>query len=133
MGRRRWRQERQFGVSVGLVLVAVAVWFLWRGRAPLVVGVAGGVGVLLVVLGGAWPRALVYPNRGWMAFAEALSWVSTRIILGLLFYIILAPLGTWRRWRGSDPLARRSPVDQRSFWRPYSPRQADPKHYEKMF
>lgn len=133
MGRTGWRREREFGVAVGLVLLAAAAWFRWRGGAPLVVGVPGGIGALLVVLGAAWPRALVYPYRWWMALAEALSWVSTRVILGVLLYVVMTPLGTWRRWRGADPLARRAPADQRSFWHPYSARQRDSTHYEKMF
>jgi len=57
----------------------------------------------------------------------------TRVILGVLFYVVLTPLGAWRRMRGADPLARRAPATQRSFWHPYSARQADAKHYEKMY
>lgn len=133
MGRNPWRQERQFGISVGLVLLAAAAYFAWRGRGPVFTGVPGVVGGLLVVLGAAAPRALVYPNRAWMAFAEALSFVSVRIVLGLLFYLVFTPLGAWRRWRGWDPLGRRSAAERTSFWHPYSPRQADPKHYERMF
>jgi hypothetical protein len=128
-----YRQEKQFGISVGLVLAAAAAWFWWRGRDSGVVGVPGAIGALLVLLGLAYPRALVYPNRAWLALAGALAWVSTRVILGLLFYLVLSPLGAWRRMRGADPLSRRAPADQRSFWHPYSVRQTDPKHYEKMF
>jgi thiol:disulfide interchange protein len=133
VGRNPWRQERQFGISVGLVLLAAAAYFAWRGRGPVFTGVPGVVGGLLVLLGAAAPRALVYPNRAWMAFAEALSFVSVRIVLGLLFYLVFTPLGAWRRWRGWDPLGRRTAAERTSFWHPYSPRQADPKHYERMF
>jgi hypothetical protein len=133
VGRQRWHQERQFGVTVGLALLAFAAWFYWRGRAPVVVGTPAVVGALLASLGAVLPRALVYPNRAWMALAEALSWVSLRVILGLLFFVVFTPLGAWRRFRGSDPLSRRAPATQGSFWMPYSERQADPKHYEKMF
>ncbi len=35
--------------------------------------------------------------------------------------------------RGWDPLNRRAAAGRQSFWQPYSDRQADPKHYEKMF
>ena len=133
MGRNPWRQERQFGISVGLVLLAAAAYFAWCGRGPVFTGVPGVVGGLLVLLGAAAPRALVYPNRAWMAFAEALSFVSVRIVLGLLFYLVFTPLGAWRRWRGWDPLGRRTAAERTSFWHPYSPRQADPKHYERMF
>jgi thiol:disulfide interchange protein len=133
VGRNPWRQERQFGISVGLVLLAAAAYFVWRGRGPVFVGVPAVVGGLLAVLGAIVPRALVYPNRAWMAFAEALSFVSVRVVLGLLFYLVFTPLGAWRRWRGWDPLNRRTSAGRTSFWHPYSPRQADPKHYERMF
>jgi hypothetical protein len=133
VGRNPWWKERQFGVSVGLVLLAAAAYFFWRGRGSAVVGVPAAVGGLLVVLGSVVPRALVYPNRAWMALAEALSFVSVRIVLGLLFYLVFTPLGAFRRWRGWDPLNRRTAAERTSFWYPYSPRQADPKHYERMF
>jgi thiol:disulfide interchange protein len=133
VSRRRWQQEKQFGVSVGLVLLAIAAWFAWRGRGGVAVGGPAAIGGLLVAFGVAFPRALALPNRAWMALAEALSWVSIRVILGLLFFLVFAPLGAWRRARGWDPLNRRAPAGRASFWHPYSPRQADPKHYERMF
>lgn len=133
MSASRWRQERRFGVSVGVVLLVAAAWLLWRGRSLLVVGAPGGVGALLLVAGALYPRVLVELNRGWMALAAGLSWVSTRVILGLLFALVFVPLGAWRRMRGEDPLARRAPASRQSFWHAYSPRQADPKHYEKMY
>jgi hypothetical protein len=128
-----WRQERQFGISVGLVLLAAAAFFFWRGRGPTLVGVLACTGGLLAVVGAAFPKGLVYPNRAWMVLAEALSWVSVRVVLGLLFVFVFTPLGAWRRWRGWDPLNRRSAAGRNSFWHSYSPRQADPKHYERMF
>ena len=133
MGRKPWQKERQFGVSVGLVLLAVAAYLLWRGRGPYPVGITAAVGGLLVLLGAAVPRTLVHPNRWWMALAEALSFVSVRVVLGLLFFLVFTPVGAFRRWQGWDPLNRRSAAGRTSFWYPYSPRQADPKHYERMF
>jgi thiol:disulfide interchange protein len=133
MAKKDWRQERQFGITVGLVLLAFAAWFAWRGRGPLLTIGPATVGAALVLFGAAWPRALVHPNRAWMALAEALSWLSTRVILGLLFFLVFTPLGAWKRMRGWDPLNRRAPASRESFWQPYSDRQADPKHYEKMF
>jgi hypothetical protein len=133
MSKNAWRQERQFGVTVGLVLVAISGWLFWRGHGPAATAAPAVIGALLVLLGVGYPRALVYPNRGWMALAEALSWVMTRVILGLLFFLVFTPLGAWRRMRGWDPLNRRAAADRQSFWQPYSDRQANPKHYEKMF
>ena len=133
MPKNEWRQEKQFGVTVGLVLVAISGWLFWRGHGPAATAAPAFIGALLVLFGVGYPRALVRPNRAWMALAEALSWVMTRVILGLLFFLVFTPLGAWRRMRGWDPLNRRAAADRQSFWQPYSDRQADPKHYEKMF
>jgi hypothetical protein len=114
------------------VLALLGVWFVYRGRYLSVAPGLIGVGGLLVLLGFVWPRALVWPNRGWMRLADALSFVSTRIVLGAVFLLAVTPIGRVMRWTGSDPLQRRAPR-QRSYWRPYSARQRDPKHYERMF
>ncbi len=118
MAKRSWHQEKQFGITVGSVLLAMAGWLFWRGHGPVATAAPAFVGALLVVFGVGYPRALVHPNRAWMALAEALSWVSTRVILGLLFFLVFAPLGAWRRMRGWDPLNRRASRSRRSFWQP---------------
>ena len=128
-----YRLERQFGWSVGAVFLAIGLWTMWRGRWPLVVGQAlAAGGFLLVALGTVAPRALTHPRRAWMALAEALGFVSTRVILGLVFFVIITPLGLVMRRFGWDPLASRRPEGPTS-WVAYSPRQANVKHFEQMF
>mgnify|MGYP000173611642 CR=1 FL=1 len=39
------------------------------------------------------PRWIYYPYRVWMAIAGILGWVNTRLILGLSFYVLIAPFG----------------------------------------
>ncbi len=132
MSRKRFRAEREFGLVVGSVLVLLAGWWLYRrkfGNATQVILPLGG---LLVLLGLVWPRALTLPNKAWMLLAEGLSFVTTRIILGFVFFLIVTPIGIIKRWSGWDPLARRS-ASSESYWKPYSERQRNPRHYEKMF
>jgi hypothetical protein len=114
------------------VLIVLGAWFEYRGRLPSAAPFLVATGAVLVVLGFAWPRALVWPNRAWMVLAEALSFVSTRVILGAVFLLAVTPIGVIRRLTGSDPLQRRAPR-RHSNWQPYSARQRDPKHYERMF
>lgn len=91
-----------------------------------------GVGVLLLAFGFVYARALVWPNRLWMRLADGLSFVSTRIVLGLDFFLAVTPIGVVKRFTGWNPLGRRrSRLD--SYWVPYSERQHNPKHFEKMF
>ena len=127
-----WQQERQFGRSVGGILLLVGGYLTWRHNSPLIGPILLVVGALLMILGTVAPRALVYPHRTWMAMAEALGFVSTRIILGFVFFFILTPMGLVKRWAGSAPLGRRRPA-KLTYWTPYPARQRDPTHLEKMF
>lgn len=129
----RFRLERQFGWVVGGVFLAIGLWTTWRGSWPPAVSqTTGVVGLTLIVLGLTVPRALVHPRRAWMALAEVLGFVSTRVILGVVFFGVMTPIGFIMRRAGWDPLASRRSAG-RSHWVAYSPRPADPRHFEQMF
>ena len=126
------RAEREFGLIVGGVLLLLSLWWLYRGKFPSVSQTTLTIGAVLVLLGLVFPKALVLPNKAWMAFAEVLSFVMTRIILAFVFFAIVTPIGVVKRLFGWDPLHRRAAASD-SYWKPYSERQRDPRHYEKMF
>ncbi|NJL89619.1 MAG: sxtJ [Coleofasciculaceae cyanobacterium SM2_1_6] len=56
--------------------------------------------------------ALIAPNllnpvyHVWMRFGMALGWVETRIVLGLVFYLMIFPMGLVMRLLSNDPLRR---------------------------
>ena len=130
--KRSLRAEREFGLIVGGVLLLLSLWWLYRGKFPSVSQTTLTIGAVLVLLGLVFPKALVLPNKAWMAFAEVLSFVMTRIILAFVFFAIVTPIGVVKRLFGWDPLHRRAAASD-SYWKPYSERQRDPRHYEKMF
>jgi Saxitoxin biosynthesis operon protein SxtJ len=132
MKRSSFRAEEEFGLIVGGVFVLLGGWWLYRGKFITAAYVTLPLGTLLILLGLLWPRALVLPNRVWMLLAEGLSFVTTRIILGLVFFLVITPIGVVKRLSGWDPLSRRG-ARSASYWKPYSERQRDPRHYEKMF
>ncbi len=132
MKKKSFRREREFGLIVGGVLVLLTGWWLYRGKFPSASHFTLPLGALLIMLGLVWPKALIWPNRGWMLLAEGLSFVTTRIILGIVFFLIITPIGVVKRLSGWDPLDRRG-GRRSSYWKAYSQRQRDPRHYEKMF
>ena len=132
MKKKSFRREREFGLIVGGVLVLLSGWWLYRGKFSSASHITLPLGSLLILLGLLWPKALVWPNRGWMLLAEGLSFVTTRIILGIVFFLLITPIGVVKRLSGWDPLSRRSARGE-SYWKPYSERQRDPRHYEKMY
>jgi hypothetical protein len=130
--KRSYRAEREFGLLVGGVLVALGGWWLYRGRYPALSYALLAVGATLALLGALLPKSLVVPNRLWMGLAGALGFVSTRVILAAIFFLVVTPIGIVRRLSGGDPLGRRAGRGE-SYWKPYTERRADPKHYEKMY
>jgi hypothetical protein len=130
--KRSYRTERDFGLLVGGVLLALGGWWLYRGKYTAVSIVLLALGATLVLLGALVPKVLVVPNRLWMGVAEAMGFVMTRVILGVVFFLFITPIGFVRRLLGGDPLGRRAKRTE-SYWKAYTERRKDPKHYEKMY
>jgi hypothetical membrane protein len=117
---------------VGGVLLLLSSWWIYRGKFHSVAQVTLPIAAILLLLGTIFPRALVYPNKAWMALAEVLSFISTRIILAVVYFLVMTPIGVVKRLFGWDPLNRRA-GGRESYWQPYSDRQRNHRHYEKMF
>src|SRR5215510_4288907 len=127
-----FRAEREFGLLVGIMAILIGSWRLYRGHSGAVTTVLLGVGAALALLGLFLPRALVLPNRWWMGLAMRMSLITTPIILGIIFFLVVMPIGMIKRLFGWDPLRRRAPSAV-SYWSPYNARQKDPHHFEKMY
>ena len=132
VSKKSFREEREFGLVVGLVFVLLGSWWLYKEIWEVAAQTFVGLGSTLVILGLLLPRSLVYPNRAWMGLAKILSLVTTPIILGIVFYLVIMPIGVIKRLLGWDPLRRRA-SSAASYWAPYNARQRDPHHFEKMY
>ena len=122
--------ERSFGVSVGLVLCAIAAALWWRGRIGRA-EVLGGIGTCLLVAGLVHAPLLKYPSAAWWKLSRALGYVNARVLLTILFAVVLVPISVIWRLTGKDPLARRR--DKWTGWSPYPVRYRDRQHYRRMY
>ena len=123
-------KPRSFGLTVGGVLAAIALFSLWRHhiiRAEIV----GAASATLILAALIRPAVLTPLAAVWGRVGHALGWINSRILLTALFGLVLWPFGFLGRILGSDPLGRRRSGG--SFWTPYSTRLRDPRHYERMF
>ena len=125
------RALRKFGVSVGLAFLALGAVSRWRGH-ELPPRILWTLCVLLVVPGLLAPAMLAPVQRAWMAFAEVLGAFNTRVILGLLFYVVFTPVGFVMRLF-HDPMTRSLRDAQRSQWVRRKVEPVDRARYEQQF
>ncbi len=126
-----WREQRRFGVGVGLAAAVLGSVVVWRAGTTLG-WLLAGVGGLFVGVGLVRPQALGRLRQAWMRVGEGLGVVTAHLVLAVIFFTIVTPLGVAMRLVGYDPLGRRRRGAQ-SYWVPYPERQRDARHYEKLF
>ena len=98
---------RQFGIVTGAIFALIfGLFFPWFLNFPVPVwpwvifGVLGGLGLLV-------PNTLRPVYYWWMRFAILLSRVTTPVILGILYYLIITPMALGMRLLGKDPMRRK--------------------------
>jgi hypothetical protein len=107
------KQERQFGFLFTAVFVLAAFWPLWPLHAPNLYWLAGAGAWLAVAI--VSPKLLAPLYKVWMAFGHVLGWINARIILGIVFFVVVMPIGLVMRLFGKDFLRMR-PNRTGSYW-----------------
>ena len=101
------RGLRDFGLVTGAIFIALfGLFFPWmlEFKIPTWPWILGGVlGTWALVA----PATLKRIYRAWMKFGLLLSKITTPIVLGVVFFLVIFPIGLGMRLFGRDPLARR--------------------------
>ena len=99
---------RKFGLTTGAIIVVLFSFFF-----PWVFDMTAMPMWPWIVAGILWVPALLMPSvlrpvyATWMKIGHAIGWVNTRIILGVIFYVLVLPMGLIMRLFGKDPMARK--------------------------
>jgi hypothetical protein len=124
------RALRRFGFTVGFVFLLLGCVLLWRHRGagwPLV-----SIGAVLVLAAGLAPLALKWVHGPWMIAALALGWIVTRILLTIVFFLVVTPIGLLQRLFGKRAIEVAFEPDAASYWQPRKARPR-PDDYEKQY
>ncbi len=90
-----------------------------------------------ITMGIFWALALIIPeslrtvNAVWLKIGNVLGWINSRIILGIMFYLLIFPIGLILKVFGKDAMNRKLDSSSDSYRR--ISKQRDSKHLEKPF
>ena len=120
---------RKFGVTLGIAFGLLGLIFFLKQRPayPYFLGLA----LFFFIFAFAAPGALKPIQKVWMTAALLMGWVMTRVILCVLFYLVITPIGFFLRISGKDLLARKFPEEISSYWTDHS--QKDKATYENQY
>ena len=122
---------RNFGFVIGTFLAGLGGFLFWSGKDTYVYFLISGVVFLL--LGLLIPVVLLPLQKVWMAISVILGWFMTRVILSVLFYLVLTPLGLLTRLFKKQFLDLKIDKSQESYWNYRSIKEFDPGEYERQF
>ena len=122
---------RKFGITIGLILLIIAGFLFWKEKESFQILLT--FGITSCILGIAIPFILKPIYWVWMIFATILGWIMTRVILSLLFYIIVTPIGLIPRFFGKQFLELQWDKSKESYWNFRTNEHLQNKNYEKQF
>jgi hypothetical protein len=96
------------------VFLFLAVVPLLRGRPIRWWGLLTGAAFLFSGL--LYPQILGLPNRLWQKLGLVLHAIVSPVVMGLLFYSTVTPIGILFRWLGKDPLRLRLDQNANTYW-----------------
>ena len=122
---------RKFAITISVALGAIGAFFLWRkGQAGLIFI---AIGAIILLAGLAWPKSLSLLFKAWMAFSLILGLIMNHIILSLVYYLVLSPIGLLMKALGKNPLTLKLDREANSYWKKRKMKEWKKENYEKMF
>lgn len=121
---------KSFGITMGIVFLAISLVLFFKHRNPV---------VLAAISAGFFLTAFVTPELlkpiyiFWMKLALVLSWVNTRLILFLLFYLIFTPIGLIIKLLHKDLLHIKIDKTNKTYWKEKEKKEFGLASYERQF
>jgi Saxitoxin biosynthesis operon protein SxtJ len=125
------RELRQFALIWIGFFALLGVYSLWRHdslQAAVTLWVVAACGLLGYVRPGVFRPVYVV----WMALALPIGWTISHLLLLIVYYLVLTPIGLLMRLFGLDPMERKFDRAAKSYWTAHDPA-PDAARYFKQY
>jgi Saxitoxin biosynthesis operon protein SxtJ len=123
--------DRNFGLVFAAFFGLLGSLGVWHGTArwPIWLGLA----VVMLILAFAAPKLLSPLNWVWTKIGLLLHTIVSPVILAVLFYVCVTPVGYLMRLAGTDPLRRRYDAAADTYWIKRDPPGPQPDTFRHQF
>jgi hypothetical protein len=126
------KEAVKFGVILGIGAGLIAAWLQYKGSytgRSIALGIAAPSLLLPFLARPLWLRFF----RVWMKLAEMISWVMTRVILSVFFYLLLTPMAVVMRLFGRRPLDVAFKDGKETYWKEKPEGEYTLDRYQKLY
>jgi hypothetical protein len=126
------RQLAVFGLAWLLVFSVLGAMAWWKTGTFETAGVFWAIGAAIPAAGLLWPESLriVFISASYAAFP--LGFVISYVILAVIYYMVLTPIGLALKGIGYDPMQRRFDRGAKSYWTPREEEKTSERYFKQF-
>lgn len=121
---------RKFGLTMAFCFAVITLAIFVKHK--LFINPTLIIALFFLIFAVSFPLCLKYLYIVWMTLAFILSWFNTRLLLGVIFYFIFAPVGLFMRLFKIDPLEIKPQRSNGSYWKPKEIKEISLTGYERQ-
>jgi hypothetical protein len=123
--------ERSFGLVMAVFFAIIGIYPLWKGNEMRVWSliIAGIFFFLAFVL----PKALRPLNLLWFKFGLLLNRIVSPLLMGIVFYFIVTPMGLIMKLLGKDLIGLKLDKNAKTYWIEREPPGPGKESFENQF
>ncbi|MBN1492960.1 MAG: hypothetical protein JW938_02295 [Candidatus Omnitrophica bacterium] len=126
------KELKQFAIILGIVLLILAGLNWWREHETVAV-LFSVIAVASELIAFIKPILIRPVFIVLTTIAKGIGWLNTRLLLSVVFYVLMAPIGIILRLIRKDVIGQRLDNKASSYWHERKEKRFDPKHYERQF
>jgi hypothetical protein len=123
--------DKGFGQVFAGFFAIMAALSWWRGHIAWHYTLP--IAVVFLVIAYTYPRILSPLNRAWLKLGLLMFKVVNPIVMGLLFFVTITPIGVVMRMTGKDFLRLRLDKNAKSYWIDRAPPGPPPQSMKNQF
>lgn len=122
---------KKFGITMGIILAIIGFFLLWKKNNYFEYSFF--LAAAFIIPGLILPSVLKPVYKAWMALSVVMGFIMTRVIMFMIFYLIVTPIGLIASITGKKFLDMKIDQGAKSYWIVREKTQKVKSDYERQF